>query len=203
MQSWAADPKCMPVSHHCVFCSTGALAKYLKIFMVTNIVDLLVIWPIKKLLTNWKSSAHANYGICSCANAPSLLICKSPSSGEWTWTCGNKNRNACINRKPPLSPQLLRYIRDFQFVCLTWPTMRQKCFTQVVFLLFLVPLLTLIHHMHSRKDKNFNTGYEQESPSTKSISLFDAVTYHKTLKAKGMNDSLCTTVSALQVSEDR
>ena len=133
-------------------------------------------------------------------------VASLPSSGRWTWTCGNKNRNACINRKPPLSPQLLRYIRDFQFVCLTWSTMRQKCFTQVVFLLFLVPLLTLIDHMHSRekrgKDKNFNSGYEQESPSTKSISLFDAVTYHKILKGKGMNDSLCTTVSALQVSEE-
>ena len=57
--------------------------------------------------------------------------------------------------------------------------------------------------MHSRGKRGKDNGYEQESPSTKSISLFDAVTYHKTLKEKGMNDSLCTTVSALQVSEDR
>ena len=83
--------------------------------------------------------------------------------------------------------------------------MRQLLFAIVPILVVTMPLLSWINHIHSNNrgiDQTYTTTTPEDGqklPST--ISLFDEKAYQKALEHKGLNETLCSPVMGLKVSE--
>ena len=81
--------------------------------------------------------------------------------------------------------------------------MRKLFFTIVPIIVVTLPFLTWINRINSTNRQldqiNTNTEVVHKVPST--ISLFDEIAYQKALEHKGLNESLCSPVLVLKVSE--
>ena len=81
--------------------------------------------------------------------------------------------------------------------------MRTICLNKLFLILFVaVQLFIWINLTHSANhglDKNDNTVEEVQKSPPAAISMFDDEAYKNALEKKGLNDTLCPTVSALEV----